>query len=157
MFDIISLAASIVTLISPFMPHLKSLGQNVQKKLEDVIAEKDGELWEQAQTLWSKLKGIFQEDPEIEAQSNLLSTAPENKIYQEILTKSLAEKLESNPDLANELLKLMGGEAGVQKVIGGDEAWIEGIRQKMASSGTQETRGGNKSVIKNVTQEMGLI
>lgn len=156
MFDIISLAASIVTLISPFMPHLKSLGKNVQKKLEDVIAEKGGELaWKQAQTLWSKLKSIFQEDPEIEAQSNLLSTAPENKIYQEILTKSLAEKLESNPDLANELFKLMGGEAGVQEVIGGDKAWIEGIRQEMASSGSQKTEGGNESVIKNVTQKMG--
>jgi hypothetical protein len=156
MVDFISLSASIVTVISPFMPYLKSLGKNVQKKLEDVIAEKGGNLvWKKAETLWSKLKNIFQDDPEIEGASTMLSAAPENKTYQEILTQSLAKKLESNPELAQELLKIMGGKAGVQEVIAGNEAWIEGIKQKMASSGTQKVQGGDRAVIQDVNQEMG--
>lgn len=152
--DVISLAGGAVSIIGPFLPYLTSLGKSVKKKLEEVIAEQGGNaVWNQAQSLWKKITGRFKDDPEINGAAAALSNDPNNQMFQQMMVQILTKKLESDQGFAEELLKLMGGEAGVQKVVAGNEAWIENIRQTMKSSGTQEVKGGDKSVIRGVEQE----
>lgn len=156
MIDVVSLAGGVVTAIGPFLPYLASLGKSVHKKLEDVIAEQGGNVvWNQAQAIWKKIKDRFKDDTEIEGAAAAMSADPSNQMFQQMMVQVLTKKLEADPGFAEELLKLMGGEAGVQRVIAGNEAWIESIRQIMAGTGTQEVRGGDKAVIKNVGQKQG--
>jgi hypothetical protein len=158
MIDVVTVASGVVTVISPFLPYLMSLGNSTQKKLEEVVTKEGGEfVWKQAKTLWEKIKGRFQDDPEVTGAATLTAAAPQNETYQQVLVQVLAKKLESSSDLAEELLKLMGGEAGVQRVIAGNEAWIANIKQKMAGSGMQEVKGGDKSVLLGIEQIQGNI
>jgi hypothetical protein len=154
--DVIAVAGGAVTVISPFLPYLKPLGNKIQNKLEDVIAEQGGNLvWEQAQKLWSKIKDHFQDDSKVMRAAESLSEDPEDSDYKQKLIKELAKKLESDQELAKQLQGLMGGEAGVQRVAAGNEALIEVIRQEMASSGTQEVKAGDKSIIRDVGMKQG--
>ena len=153
MLDVIMLAGGVVKVIGPFLPYLMSLSNSTQKKLEEVISKQGGDfVWKQANALWDKIKGRFQNDPEVTGVATMTSADPQNEMYQQMLIQVLVKKLESSPDLAEELLKLMGGEAGVQRVTAGNEAWIESIRQKMVGSGIQEIKGGDRAVIRGVDQ-----
>ena len=154
--DPLSTAASVVTVLGPFLPFLTSLGKSVHKKLEDVIAEKGGNVvWNQAQAIWKKIKERFQDDKEIEGATAAMSADPDNQMFQQMMVQVLTKKLEADPSFAAELLKLMGGEAGVQRAIAGDEAKMERIRQMMKDAGQQEARAGNKSTLTNIDQIMG--
>jgi hypothetical protein len=151
---VVEIATGVVAKVSPFLPYLVSLAKGVGKKLEDVIAEKGGQAaWSLAQTLWNKLIGAIPDDEELTTQAKSVALSPHDKGRQETLAEVLAQHLQDRPDLAQDLLKTIGGPQRLQEIIGGDEAQIERIHQKMAEAGIQRVQGGQKAKISDVTQE----
>ncbi|MBD2101787.1 hypothetical protein [Leptolyngbya sp. FACHB-261] len=156
MVDIALIAKGTATLLSPFMPYLVPLGKSVQKKLEDVIAEKGGgAVWQQAQGLWNKVTGRFKDDPVVTAAATMVADDPEDAEQQKNFAKVLAKRLQDDPALAQDLLYVLGGSAGLQAVIGGDEAQISDIHQAMTRPGEQRVEGGRGAVISGVDQTQG--
>lgn len=82
-----------------------------------------------------------------------VAALPNNAALQKALTEVLANRLKEAPDLAEELLNLLGGEKRLQEIVAGNEAIIDNIRQTMAGAGTQRVEAGDKARISGVTQE----
>lgn len=153
MIGVIETAGAVVTFLSPFMPYLKKAGEVAGKKLVEMIAEKGGEAaWQKAQALWGRITGRSSETAEVDSAANLVAAKPGDETYQGVFAKALADYLEKNPDLAKELVELMGGEQSVQEVLAERGSWIEGVRQEMAGAGRQTMKATDNSAIRNATQ-----
>ena len=66
----------------------------------------------------------------------------------------MAERLKDSPELAKELLELLGGEEKLNEIVAGDEAIIESNRQALSGKGTNRIEAGNKARITGNTQEI---
>jgi DNA modification methylase len=138
MIDFVSIASGAVKILGPFLPYLDPFRKALQKKIEDVTANA---AWDQAKGLWGKITGRFKDDKELNAVAKSVAENPDIEGFQEMLTKVLARRLESSPDLTKELIELLGGEKRLQEIVAGNEATIDNIRQTMAGAGTQRDRG----------------
>jgi hypothetical protein len=155
--DPVTLAQDVVVLVAPFLPYLTSLGQSVQKKLQDVIVANGGEVvWQAAQTVWGKVKGLFQGNRAAEAKVTLAVEEPEKADHIRALVEVLAERLKSDPALAQELQRELAsqGEA-VQMMIGGQRARFIAAEQEILGRGTQIMRGGDDSLFWGAKQKQG--
>lgn len=151
--DLAEVAKGTVIFLTPFMPYLTPIGKGIQKKLEDVIAEKGGNIvWDQAQKLWNRIKLHFKDDPVVTSAATMLSDAPELSARQQMFEQVLAERLKADPALAQELLSILGGPTRLQEVIGGHKSQITEIYQEMSGPGEQRVEGGDETVIKGVDQ-----
>ncbi|MEI6064410.1 MAG: hypothetical protein WCQ26_07450, partial [Pseudanabaena sp. ELA748] len=107
--------------------------------------------------LWAKITSKFKDDKELNEAADAVATAPEKEIFQkaarEELTKVLAERLKDSPELAKELLGLLGGEKRLQEIVAGDRALIEAITFEMAGAGSQKIGAGNDAQIKNIVMK----
>jgi len=155
--DIVTIAAGVVKVLQPALPYLDPLKTALQKKVSDAMA---GAAWDQAKALWAKITSRFKDDKELNEAADAVATAPDKEIFQkaarEELTKVLAERLKDSPELAKELLGLLGGEQRLQEIVAGNEATIRNVKQMMAGAGTQRTEAGDKSLIEGVIQEQTL-
>lgn len=153
--DCVLLAGSIVKILSPHLQNLLSSDNSTQRATGHVPISQDDDLnSEQAFILWEQMQSHFSDNQEIMGIATMISGSPQNDLYQQMFSQILSEKLASNLSLAKEFLKLFGEKSGVQRIISGDEAWIESVRYKMAESGTQEIKTGNKGRIQNIDMEM---
>ncbi len=119
------LAAATVTTLAPFMLFLVELGKTAGKKLAQVIAEKGGEAaWKKAQALWRKLKASLRNDLEVHSATTMVAAKPEDEARQTALAEVLGARLGENPDLAQELLALLGGQEAVQQVLADRSSWV---------------------------------
>jgi len=151
--DIVQIATGVATVIAPFAPFLVEAGKVSGKKLAEVIAEKGGEAgWEKAQQLWNKIKARIGDDPEVTSAMTMVAARPEDQTRQTMLAEVLAERLKSEPALADELLELMGGEESVQQVLADRSSFVEDVQQRMKGKGTQTVQARDESTIKNVRQ-----
>lgn len=153
MLDIATVAVGAVKVLQPFLPYLDPFKTALQKKIADVTV---GAAWEQAKSLWAKIAGRFKGDQDLNEAAEAVAALPNNAALQKALTEVLANRLKEAPDLAEELLKLLGGEKRLQEIVAGNEAIIDNIRQTMAGEGTQRVEGGDKARISGVTQEQTL-
>src|SRR5687767_4447699 len=129
--DPISIATAAVSLLSPFLPQLISLGSEVGGKIKDAIVDKGvSELGKQAQALWDKITGYLGNDPVLTSVATVTAASPNDTDRQKMLIEELAKRLEGHPDLAADLLKMMGGPQRVQELTAGHGAIIERIRFK---------------------------
>ncbi len=155
--DIVTIAAGVVKVLQPALPYLDPLKTALQKKFSDSAASA---AFDQAKALWAKITSRFKEDKELSEAADAVATAPDKEIFQkaarEELTKVLAERLKDSPELAKELLGLLGGEKRLQEIVAGNEATIRNVKQMMAGAGTQRTEAGDKSLIEGVIQEQTL-
>jgi hypothetical protein len=151
MIDFVSVASGAVKILGPFLPYLDPFRKALQKKIEDVTANA---AWDQAKGLWGKITGRFKDDKDLNEAAEAVAALPNNAILQKALTEVLASRLQSAPDLTDELMKLLGGEKRLQEIVAGNEATIHDIRLKMAEAGTQRIEGGDKARISKVDMEM---
>lgn len=151
MIDFVSVASGAVKILGPFLPYLDPFRKALQKKIEDVTANA---AWDQAKGLWGRIKGRFKDDKDLNEAAEAVAALPNNAILQKALTEVLASRLQSAPDLTDELMKLLGGEKRLQEIVAGNEATIHDIRLKMAEAGTQRIEGGDKARISKVDMEM---
>lgn len=154
--DFVTIAAGVVKILQPALPYLDPLKTALQKKFSDATA---GAAFDQGKALWAKITSKFKDDKALNEAAdrvvrNADDTDEEVKTFsRDKLTKVLAERLKDSPDLATELLELLGGEKRLQEIVAGNEAIIDNIRQTMAGAGTQRVEAGDKARISGVTQE----
>ncbi len=152
-YDIGQIAAGTVATLAPFTPFLTELGRTAAKKLAEVIAEKGGEAaWKRAQALWSKIKGRFGDDPELTSSMTLVAIRPGDEARQTMLAETLGARLKASPDLAQELLDVLGGQQAAQQVLAGRDSWVEEVTQQIQGAGTQTIEAKDGGVIKGVRQ-----
>ncbi len=150
MSDPVTVAISAVSILQPFLPYLEPFRTALQKKIADVIVDAG---WEQANTLWAKIAVRFKGDLALHDAAEAVAALPNNAGLQKALTEVLAYRLKDNPDFAEELIKLLGGEERLQEIVVGKEAIVIDIRQTMTGEGIQRIEAGDKAWISGVTQE----
>lgn len=159
MIDFVTIAAGVVKVLQPALPYLDPLKTTLQKKISDATAVA---AFDQAKSLWAKITSRFKDDKALnEAADRVVRNADDTDedvktLYRDKLTKVLAERLKDSPELAEELLGLLGGEKRLQEIVAGDSATIRKINQTMAGPGKQSTKAGNNCVIEDVTQKQTL-
>jgi hypothetical protein len=147
----VSLAAAAVSILTPFLPSLLEMAKSGGEKIAASVGEAAGEFTiEKARLLWDKIAGKGK-DPKIESVAQSVALVPEDENLQKVLVNLIAAKLDQNPDLADDILQILGGQENVQKVIALRKSWIEGIH--MEGQGKKEVRAEDESVIKNVVQK----
>lgn len=153
MIGIVEIATATAATLAPYLPYAIKGGKAVGEKLIEEVGKVGGEAaWEKAVALWDNLKRHFGEKPELEQTARLVAMQPEDSTYQKVLAKTLASYLETNPDLSQNLLSLLGGENAVQKVLADKTSLIEDVSQELQGTGRQIVEAKNDSEIKNVKQ-----
>lgn len=153
--DFVSIATGVVSILSPYLPQLLSLGKSVGEKIGDAVIKGGvGALDDQAKRLWAKVSNYFKDDPVITSAATVAADAPGDTTRQQFFTEILAQRLKDHPGLADELLEMMGGPKRLQQVIVGHEAIIKLLHQKMAGPGEQNVKAGDKATLEGITQEM---
>lgn len=155
MTDIAATALAVTNLLAPFTPYLLEAGKAAGTKLAETIGEQGGDTaWKTAQNLWAKITGRFSHHEDLNDAAQALATKPTSERHRKTLAEVLAEQLQHDPTFATELEALLGGNAAVQQIVGGNEAQIRNVQQKLAGGfGTQTVKGGDGAVIDGVTQE----
>lgn len=155
MSDYVSIATGIVSILSPYLPQLISLGKDAEDKIKDAVVDKGVDaLGEQARKLWGRISGYFKDDPVVTSAATLTADAPKDSARQRFFTEILAQRLKDHPEIADELLEIIGGPERLQQVVVGHEAIIKDLHQKMAGAGEQTIRAGDHAHLEGIVQEM---
>jgi hypothetical protein len=153
MISIAAIATTVVTLIAPFTPYLLEVSKAAGQKWAETVAEKGGEAtWNKSKAVWEKIQSRFGKDASVKGATLMLSANPDNESYQTMLAKVLGEHLQQDPQFAQELLQLVGGEESVQVVLANRSSWVEAVTQELEGSGAQAVKASDHSVIKGVIQ-----
>lgn len=151
--DIVQLSTAIVTTLVPFTPILIKMAQFSAEAIGEMVVQKGGEAaWQKAKSIWGKITSRFGDDKVIEGAAMMVAGQPANEEFQKMLAVQLASRLQQHPDLAKELIELLGGQDAVQKVIADRSSWVEDVTQEMSGSGSQIVQASDDSVIKGVRQ-----
>ncbi len=151
--EITQIAAAVVTVVAPFTPYLLEIGKATGQKWVETIAEKGGEAaWDKAKMIWEKIRTHVNEDSKIKGAALIVSAAPEDASTQILLVDALATHLNVDPQLTQELLRLLGGSQAVQEVLADRQSWVEDVTQNLKGLGTQIVKGSDGSTIKSVRQ-----
>ena len=151
--DIQTIAVGVSAFLAPFTPYLIKAGQGLGSKLAELIAEKGGEaVWHQAEQIWRKLQAALGDDPEVQGAAMMVSAQPENQDRQKMFADILAARLQENPSLGEEFVRLMGGQQAVQQVIANRKSLIEDVSQESTGGGEQTVKADHGSLIKGVKQ-----
>lgn len=153
MIGVIEIATATVTALAPYVPYLLKGVKAAGGKFAEGMATKGGELaGGQISEIWDKIKKHFGEHPELEHAAGLVAAGPADPTYQTVFAKALATYLGKNPQLSEDLLKLLGGEQGVQKVIADRSSTVEDVTQEIEGSGTQSVEATDNSTVRGVRQ-----
>jgi hypothetical protein len=155
MIDFASVSVAVVSLLSPYLPQLLSLGKRAGEKIGEAIIDKGVDAaGGQVKKLWGRISGYFKDDLEVTSAATMVAASPTDALRQQMLGQVLAERLKEHPELAEELIELMGGKERLQQIIVGNEATVRDIRMKMAGAGKQSIEGGDKAVVERVELDM---
>ena len=153
MAGISDLATAAVSLVAPFAPYLISAGKAGGKALAAAIGKKGGEAaWNKAKALWDRIAAHFSEAPALHGAALAVAAEPEDATYQATLVKALGDLLQRHPEVADELLKLIGGKDSVQSVLVTGKSRAENIAQDLEGAGTQTVDLREGSTGKNIRQ-----
>jgi hypothetical protein len=155
--DFVQLATAAVSLLTPFMPYLVPLGKELKETVAEVIQKQGGAMvWQKAEEIWQKISVYFGNEEEFQDATRMLSRAPQDPTRQDMFVKLLAEHLQNNNALGEEIKKVLGGPSGVQRIIAGNDAQISRVRQAMAGTGEQIIEAGDRAVFTDLSQEQGF-
>ncbi len=144
------IAGAITTTIAPFIPYLIEGTKGVAKSFGEGIGKVS---YEQAKSIWESIKSRFGDDKNIELAAVTLASDPQDEDYQSLLAKALTKRLKETPDLANNLVALLGGQEAIQEVLADKSSWVEEIEQETTGKGSRQiVQAKNDSVIKGVKQ-----
>jgi hypothetical protein len=150
------LAATVATTLAPFTPFLINSGKAGGKKLVDILAEKGGDAaWNNAQTIWHKLYHHYGNDPEVISAATIVSAKPEDESRQMMFAEVVGIRLKDNPQLAEELFYMIGGQQTIQQVIAERGSWVEDITQQITNThGIQTVSAHENSTTRNIKQHI---
>lgn len=119
--DIVALASSLTTVLTPLLPYLLKAGEKVADETGKAIA---GESWEWAKSIWTKLK------PKVEAKEAALEAAqdvaeaPKDEEAQVALRRQLKKLLTEDQSLAEEVSRWLdqGKAAGINVSATGERS-----------------------------------
>lgn len=151
--DFAQISAATVTALAPFLPLLLLGAKFSAEAIAEMVVQKGGEAaWHKAQLLWGKIKTRYGGDGVIEGAAKMVAAKPEDNNLQKILATQLGERLKEDPEVAKELLELLGGTESVQKIIADRSSWVEDVTQELTGDGSQIVQASDDSVIKGVRQ-----
>ncbi|MBD2457654.1 hypothetical protein H6G80_26735 [Nostoc sp. FACHB-87] len=106
-------------LLAPCLPYLLKLGGIAAEKTAEKAAENIApDIWEKAKKVWSKLGAKVESKEELKVAAEQVAAKPESSARQAVFQEELEILLQENPDLAEEIAKLLQEEqsaaAGVQ-------------------------------------------
>lgn len=102
------IAATLATFLSPFLPHLMNLGQQVSEEAGKALGARLGEgTWNKAKQIWEKILPKINEQPLAKGAVEALAEDTQDEDAQNILAKQLKKLLEAKPALAQELHALV--------------------------------------------------
>lgn len=148
------LAKMLTVTLSPFLPFLVDLGKASAKKLAEVIAENGGEaIWKKSQAIWKEISIRYKDDPEVESASIMVANKPDDAKRREILADVLTLKFQSDPNFAENLIRNLGGNDVIQRIVSNHESWVQNIVLETSGNAeiTQTIEADNNSTIKDVT------
>lgn len=117
--DIPQFAAKLAEYLAPFLPYLISAGETAAKK----ASEKFGEAaWNQAVTLWQKLKPKVEEKPLLKEATEDLKENQENEDAQATFRRQLTKLFEADVPFAKsvEEIFVIGGDVINSQIVKGD-------------------------------------
>lgn len=148
-------ATTVVATLAPFTPYLIEVGKSGGKKLAELIGEKGGEgAWNTAQALWTKLKDQLGADPEFQSAATMVAANPEDESRQTMFAEVMGARLQDDPQFAQELFDLMGGQEAVAQVRATRGSWVEDVTQKIEGDGQATVEADDRSTIVGVSQEI---
>lgn len=101
-------AAILASFLSPFLPYLIQLGQPVAEEAGKALGEKLGEgTWNKAKQLWQQMFPKVKERPLAKGAAEALAEDAQDEDALDTLTKQLTRLLKEDPELAQELQKLV--------------------------------------------------
>jgi uncharacterized protein YqeY len=143
--DLNEIARQIVQFLAPFLPYLLKAGE---KAAEEAGRKLGAAAWEQAGTLWARLR----HKKNVEQVAQTVAALPDNQALREALREEIARALAEDPALREEALRLMQSEV-VQRVLAEGGSQIRDVVQE-AKGGptTQEVQARQSSTVENVRQ-----
>lgn len=145
--DLALLAGQVVSFLSPFLPRLLGLGKQAGEKVGDTLVEKGGELAaRQAAALWDRVVGRTGDDPEIRATATVVAMDPADSSRRNILAEALCKRLESAPELVDELAALMAQVRTSNVMRGDDESFFVENEQGKADENLMEGGKGTEFI-----------
>ncbi len=107
MNDVTEIAKLLVGLISPALPFLIKIGEKVSESVaSDAVKALGKASWEKAQRIWAKLSPQAQKKGSAQQALKKVIQRPD-EFSQGALIGEIRDILEENPELAQELLKLL--------------------------------------------------
>lgn len=98
------LAEALTTFLIPLLPHLARMGEEESELAGEKLA---GARWQDAKDLWRRLGPLVAETPEAVQAGEAAMSLPENREVQDSLAIRLSALLESDPELADELERVL--------------------------------------------------
>ncbi|HYG62598.1 MAG TPA: hypothetical protein VEL74_08440 [Thermoanaerobaculia bacterium] len=102
--NISPLAEALTSFLVPLLPHLVRMGEEESELAGEKLA---GARWQDARRLWRRLGPLVAETPETVRAGEAAVTLPENPEVQDTLATRLEALLESDPELAGELERVL--------------------------------------------------
>jgi len=94
------IARQIVQFLAPFLPYLLKAGE---KAAEEAGRKLGAAAWEQAGTLWARLR----RKKNVEQVAQTVAALPDNQALREALREEIARALAEDPALAQEMTRLV--------------------------------------------------
>lgn len=138
------LAVAVARTMTPFTPFLYRLAQTGGDKLPSPVENEPG--WQKAQAVWQGVQTYFPNDAGIQGATMLLSENPDNQTVQNLLVQNLSRRIQESPQLAEALIKALGGQETVQQIVATDNGIIKDVEQTATGAGRQsiEASGGGR-------------
>lgn len=126
------LARELTSFLIPLLRHLARMGQEEDELAGEKLA---GARWKDAKDLWRRLGPLLAESPEAAQAGEAAVTLPEDPEVQDTLATRLQALLESDPELADELERVLdpgrvtsgyevvpGGNVSEGTIVGGSDS-----------------------------------
>ena len=98
--DIVPLASSLTTVLSPLLPYLLKAGETAAEETGKTVA---GQSWEWTKSLWTKLKPTVEAKPAALEAARDVAESPEDGEAQVALRRQLKKLLTEDQSLAEEV------------------------------------------------------
>mgnify|MGYP000881463814 CR=1 FL=1 len=140
-----ALAATIITVLAPAAPYLKSALDKFTEKAVDAA-------WQTARGLYDKVRQRFETDHNDNAQQTLDLFVADPETFEAVLSKYLLQTLQTHPEWAAEIRALLAQPA-TQEIIARNKSTLERVTQSMTGAGTQRIEADH-SKLKDVKQDI---
>ena len=147
--DLDEIARQVAQFLAPFLPYLLKAGE---KATEEAGRQLGAAAWEQAGTLWARLR----RKKNVEQVAQTVAALPDNQALREALREEIARALAEDPALAQEMTRLMAqisaGERGVAAQTIENSTVITGDRNAVFGPGAT----GTIAVITGTVQQLSI-